>query len=210
MQIKEKDLDIIAAMHISPTIHSTNLRTPHSQFRFFRDKVQLFYDFDPNSIILTKNDQNQITGILIYTYDEKKFNQFAGPRHLTFYVRILKTLLGFYGLQFRKFYNAAKSMLGKNVDNNSNTPILTKKFGKIWVLLVMEEFRRKGIADKLLQQCIDAMKKHGEKFLQVTVKTDNIPAIKVYEKKGFKTVGTCMESSGESYIMEISISPEKE
>jgi ribosomal protein S18 acetylase RimI-like enzyme len=54
------------------------------------------------------------------------------------------------------------------------------------------------------------MKKHGEKFLQVTVKTDNIPAIKVYEKNGFKNVGTCMESSGESYIMEISISPEKE
>jgi len=199
MKITHEDLDAIAAMHISPSIKSVSLRRPITEFYFFRDKVQLFYDFNKDSIILERNESDDIIGILIYTYNEQQFNKFAGPEHFRFYVRALKTLFGFYGLKFRKFFVAAKSMIGKNSDE---TIEYTKNFGKIWVLLVMEEYRRKGVAGKLLQRCIATMKERGEQTLQVTVKKDNIPAIKAYEKKGFQTAGTCMESSGESYIME--------
>jgi ribosomal protein S18 acetylase RimI-like enzyme len=202
MQITEEDINQIASMHISPRVSDAGLRKPASEFRFFRDKVALFYAFDKDSIILTKNDKNEITGILIYTYNENLFNRFAGPMHLRFYVRLLKTAGGFYGCNFTKFFSAARSMLGKN--NNSDVP-KAESYGKIWVLLVMEEFRRQGIAGNLLKQCIFAMNKRNETLLRVTVKKTNTPAINAYKKMNFDIIGSCMESSGESYVMQLSL-----
>lgn len=202
MEITKKDLEIIASMHISSRIEDSGLKKPGSHYRFFYDKVKLFYEFDPESIILKKNDQGEINGILIYTYDETAFNSFSGPRHGRFYSRAMKTLLGVYGCRFGKFLAAAKSMLGKNTE--PDVPQVDQ-FGKIWVLLVMEECRRQGVAAKLLEDCITAIKRKNVFNLRVTVKTDNEPAIKAYEKSGFKIIGTCMESSGASYVMELAL-----
>ena len=201
-QLRNDELDIIASMHISPSINDTHLRVPGTAFRFFRDKVQLFYDFDENSIILAKTDAAQVCGILIYTYNEKEFSKFAGPSHLRFYSRAMKVLLGFYGCKFLKFFSAALSMLGKN--NDANVPQV-ERYGKIWVLIVMKEYRRQGIADQLLQHCIDAMKKRREHLLRVTVAKENVPAINAYKKRGFNIIGTCRESSGDSYVMQLEL-----
>ena len=200
--ITEKDLDIIASMHISPCIADAKLRKPQTQFRFFRDKVKLFYEFDKDSIILERNDDEKITGILIYTYNESEFNRFSGPKHLGFYIRTLKVLLGFYGCKLLKFFSAALSMLGKNNDPNVPT---AERYGKIWVLIVMKEYRRQGIADKLLNQCIDTMKNRGEKLLRVTVAKNNAPALSAYKKLGFEIIGNCKESSGDSYVMQLEL-----
>ena len=202
MVISEKDLETIASMHISACIKDSGLKKPGSQYRFFLDKVKLFHDFDYDSIILKKNEKNEIAGILIYTYNEKDFNKFTGPGSMRFYTRALKTLFGFYGCRFIKFFSAARSMLGRNTDPDVST---ADRFGKIWVLLVMEESRRQGIAVELLKKCIDEMKKRGETLLRVTVKTDNDPAIKAYEKSNFKIIGKCIESSGPSYVMQLEI-----
>lgn len=202
MEITNKDLEIIASMHISPRIEASGLKKPRSHYRFFYDKVKLFYEFDKKSIIIKKNKKGEITGVLIYTYDEKAFNNFSGPMHGGFYVRVLKTLLGFYGFRFEKFLTAAKSILGKNTD--SNVPKV-EKFGKIWVLIVVEECRRQGIAAKLLQECMNAVKEQNTEYLRVTVKTDNEPAIKAYKKSGFEIIGDCQESSGPSYVMQLEL-----
>ena len=200
--ITEEDLNTIASMHISPSVADINLTTPPSQFRFFRDKINLFYEFDKDSILLNRSDDQKINGILIYTYNEPEFNRFSGPKHLRFYFRTLKVLLGFYGCKFRKFFAAALSMLGKN--NESNVP-LPERYGKIWVLLVMTEYRRQGIADKLLHDCINAMKKRGEKLLRVTVEIENDAALNAYKKIGFEIIGKCRESSGDSYVMQLEL-----
>lgn len=203
MKISKKDLKTIASMHISSRIADASLQRPKSHYRFFFDKVKLFYNFDPESIIFKKDDDDQIIGILIYTFNEVDFNQFSGPLHCRFYLRALKTILGFYGCRFGKFFAALRSMLGKNLE--SNLPF-NDRYGKIWVLLVMEERRREGIAMELINSCADRMKKRGATFLRLTVEVDNKPAIKAYEKSNFKIIGKCQESSGLSYVMQYEIS----
>ena len=202
MKVSEKDLEIVTSMHISSRIADASLQRPKSHYRFFFDKVRLFYDFDQESIILKKDDNDQIIGILIYTFNEVDFNHFSGPHHFRFFIRALKTILGFYGCRFGKFFAALRSMLGKNLE--SDVPF-TDRYGKIWVMLVMEERRREGIAIDLIDSCIENMKKRGEKLLRLTVEVDNKPAIKAYEKSNFKIIGKCKESSGLSYVMQLEL-----
>lgn len=204
-KISESDLEVIASMHICPRKSAVGLKSPASKFRFFLDKVRHFYEFDPDSIIVCRDAEGRISGVLIYTYSEKAFNQFSGPIHIRFYVKLLKTLLGLYGFEFRKFFIAAKSMLGfgeRKIHSLSAGKNNDANFAKIWVLIVAEEERKKGIASKLLQTCLEEAKKRKIRKVRVTVKTDNQPAIRAYEKNGFHTIGECVESSGKSFIME--------
>lgn len=200
--LSSRDIDIIASMHIKASVNAANLKKPAAKFRFFKDKISLFHDFDPGSIIIQKSESNEICGILIFTYDESKFNKFAGPGNMRFYIRALKALTGFYGFDFKKYLNAAKSALGAAKRSGFD---MKEKYGKIWVLLVMEEYRKRGIAVELIKKCIEIMRKKGVKNLIVTVKTDNDPAIGTYEKCGFTKTGTCEESSGHSYIMSLKV-----
>jgi len=202
-QITKSDLRQIAYLHIYGKKNSRENFNQDSKFRFFLDKVKHFYQFDKKSIIVERDENNLISGVLIYTYDEKKFNEFSSPYHLRFYIKLLKIFLGLYGFDFKKFFLASKSMLGFNIKQiNKNITSDSSNFAKIWVLIVAEEDRNKGIASKLLQKCIEETKKRGIKSIIVTVKKDNIPAIKTYTKNGFTTIGECFESSGKSYIME--------
>ncbi|MBN1865099.1 MAG: GNAT family N-acetyltransferase [Victivallales bacterium] len=204
MEITEEDIKAIASLHISPRISDAGIKRPASLYRFYLDKIKLFHRFDRESIIVSRSDSGAIAGVLVYTYDEQKFNRFSGPSSPRFYLRALKAAIGLYGINFSKLFLAAKSMLGKNTTDVPAQPD-TQPFGKIWVLIIAEEVRRKGIAMTLLQKCSEAMKNRGGKILRVTVKTDNSPAIKAYEKSRFKIVGTCTESSGDSYVMQTTL-----
>ena len=53
---------------------------------------------------------------------------------------------------------------------------------------LIEEYRGKGIGKKLVEQAIEGMKikKCNESYLEV--RTDNIPAIKLYENLGFNRI----------------------
>ena len=192
-------------MHIQAVLQPDAELGSTASYRFFRDKIKLFLEFDRNSVILTRNKDDLISGVLVYTYDEKAFNRFCAPSHFRFWRRAFKTLFGYYGCSFAKFAKAAFSMLGRGgrkLDLNADVSD-DDDYGKIWVLIVVEEERGKGIAGELLTQCVEAMRSRDAKNLTVTVTTENTPAISVYEKKGFKNIGTCEESSGHCYIMEL-------
>jgi ribosomal-protein-alanine N-acetyltransferase len=66
---------------------------------------------------------------------------------------------------------------------------LTRK-GHVVSFAVLEEYRGKGIGKKLVVQSIEGMKikKCNESYLEV--RTDNIPAIKLYENLGFNKIAT--------------------
>ncbi|NOY74598.1 MAG: hypothetical protein GXP32_02260, partial [Kiritimatiellaeota bacterium] len=159
MRIEEKHIDSIALMHIQPILEPDSSLRSTAAYRFFRDKIKLFLEFDPNSVILTCYNDDLISGVLVYTRDERAFNRFCAPTHWRFWERALKTLTGYYGFSFAKFAKAALSMLGSGGGKlNSNTDSLDDGvYGKIWVLIVAEEERGKGIAGKLLNQCVDAV-----------------------------------------------------
>ncbi|MGL4452754.1 MAG: GNAT family N-acetyltransferase [Sarcina sp.] len=51
---------------------------------------------------------------------------------------------------------------------------------------IIKGFRDKGLGRELMKKIIDESKMYGYKSLEIDVRKDNIPAIKLYEKLGFK------------------------
>ena len=205
-KITSQEIDDVAALHLLPRLDSRKVRQPASKFRFYRDKVRLFLDFDPESVILKKNDEGLIEGVLIFTRDEAEFNRFMGPLKLCFYNHLLTTVFGYYGFDFRKFFLAARSATGFAGKSLIEKDAPSAKTAKIWALIVAEESRKKGIAGELIRKCIDRVSQAGGRCIELTVQKDNIPAIRAYEKSGFKVIGDCLESTGPSHIMQMTIS----
>lgn len=56
-------------------------------------------------------------------------------------------------------------------------------------LAVRQEYRRHGVAEKLVLELVDALKKNGSHILMLEVRVSNAPAIALYEKLGFYQVG---------------------
>lgn len=60
----------------------------------------------------------------------------------------------------------------------------------ITTLSVHPEFRKRGIAQKLLFQVIDDCYKNKIKYITLEVRESNVAAISLYQKNGFKSIGT--------------------
>lgn len=61
--------------------------------------------------------------------------------------------------------------------------------GHVISLAVLPEHRRKGIATALMKEALKALKeKYGCKEVYLEVRVSNLPAIRLYEKLGFKRV----------------------
>ena len=54
---------------------------------------------------------------------------------------------------------------------------------------VHPDFRRRGIAEKLMEQLVGSLKAMGSHCLTLEVRASNAPAIALYEKLGFQEVG---------------------
>ena len=67
--------------------------------------------------------------------------------------------------------------------------VKTKHKGVLWGIYVKPEYRRKGIADSLIDVVINHAKSHAIQ-LHLTCVTTNLDAITLYQKKGFRIYGT--------------------
>lgn len=56
-------------------------------------------------------------------------------------------------------------------------------------IVVKKDFRNKGIGNMLLVELINIAKESSKKEITLEVNNINLPAIKLYEKNGFKNVG---------------------
>ena len=65
--------------------------------------------------------------------------------------------------------------------------------GNICNVSVRKDYQRKGAASFLLQNLFNLL---SEKVFELTVLADNLPAIKLYEKFGFRIVGEVFEDYG--------------
>ena len=62
--------------------------------------------------------------------------------------------------------------------------------GHITTIAVKKEFLRNHIGEAIIQKIIDDCYKNNIKYLTLEVRVSNIPAIKLYEKYGFQSLGT--------------------
>ena len=56
-------------------------------------------------------------------------------------------------------------------------------------IAVRPEYRRQGLAEMLLQDMYAILKEKNQLWLTLEVRSSNAPAIALYEKEGFQTVG---------------------
>lgn len=56
-------------------------------------------------------------------------------------------------------------------------------------IAVSPAYRRQGIAEKLVQTLIDALRARGSHTLTLEVRASNVPAQALYEKLGFQQIG---------------------
>lgn len=71
-------------------------------------------------------------------------------------------------------------------------------------VLVNESYRRMGIASTMLKKLFDFARENSCKKITLEVREGNMPAIKLYEKHGFKQVGireNYYQDNGENAIL---------
>ena len=95
------------------------------------------------------------------------------------------------------FLNEAKNPLAQYVIAKSDEEIIgyagywqVIDEGQITNIAVLKDYRRKGIAHKMLERLIKKAKEMKITVLSLEVRESNIPAINLYEKFGFKKIGT--------------------
>jgi len=74
----------------------------------------------------------------------------------------------------------------------------------ITIASVLRAWRGKGIAVRLMSQCIEHMKASGMRQISLKVGRDNTPAIKLYKKSGFEISNTGTPSITMNYSVSYS------
>lgn len=85
-------------------------------------------------------------------------------------------------------YYTAKTSDGELVGYAGTWHIIDE--GHITTIAVKNEYLRNHIGEKLIQQIIEDCYQNGVKYLTLEVRVSNTPAIKLYEKYGFQSLGT--------------------
>ncbi len=80
------------------------------------------------------------------------------------------------------------------VDIGRNT-----SFGHILTVDIAPAYRRKGIAQKLLQKIETIFREKGIKECRLEVREDNVAALNLYQKLGYKKVGKLEKYYGEAH-----------
>ena len=85
-------------------------------------------------------------------------------------------------------YYSAKTSEGKLVGYAGTWHILDE--GHITTIAVKKDYMRNHIGEAIIHKILEDCYKDGVKYLTLEVRISNIPAIKLYEKYGFQSLGT--------------------
>lgn len=85
-------------------------------------------------------------------------------------------------------YYVAKTSDGETVGYAGTWHIIDE--GHITTIAVKKDFLRNHIGEAIIHRIIEDCYKDGIKYLTLEVRVSNIPAIKLYEKYGFQSLGT--------------------
>ena len=85
-------------------------------------------------------------------------------------------------------YYTAKTLSGELAGYAGTWHIMDE--GHITTIAVKKDFLRNHIGEALICRIIEDCYKDGVKYLTLEVRVSNIPAVRLYEKYGFKSLGT--------------------
>lgn len=108
----------------------------------------------------------------------------------------LKALLGKYGLNFQTLFQSIKNKLFY-----MKFEVSTQDSAQVLSIAVDSKYRGKGVGGQLLQAGLKYVSALGAKTVKLEARPDNVPAVKLYKKFGFKTIGKTQDLQGEWLIM---------
>jgi len=136
--------------------------------------------------------EDTLSGLLgkLYEIEKQCFGQEAFTKqHLTY----LLTAYNAIGLAARVNSEIAGFAIAR-VDIGRNT-----SFGHILTVDIAPAYRRKGIAKKLLQEIETIFREKGIKECRLEVREDNVAALNLYQKLGYKKVGKLEKYYGDTH-----------
>jgi len=147
-----------------------------SEYIRARDEIKsaLYGLFEEFSLEITQMNENHISGVAML--EKECFGECAWSENS------LKESLQTDGANF--FVALYEGEVAGYVGMNT---VLDE--GYITNVAVGSQFRRKGIADKLITRLDECMKEKNLSFISLEVRVSNTPAISLYEKNGYKNVG---------------------
>ena len=122
---------------------------------------------------MTKDDIDEVSAIEAEAYGKHHWSKSS------FYDEMSNNLAKYY---------VAKNSDGELVGYAGTWHIIDE--GHITTIAVKNEFLRNHIGEALIHQIIEDCYKDGVKYLTLEVRVSNEPAIKLYEKYGFQSLGT--------------------
>jgi len=126
----------------------------------------------------------------LYEIEKQCFGQEAFTKQQLIY---LLTEYNAIGLAARVNSEIAGFAIAR-VDIGRNT-----SFGHILTVDIAPAYRRKGIAQKLLQEIETIFREKGIKECRLEVREDNVAALNLYQKLGYKKVGKLEKYYGEAH-----------
>ena len=129
-----------------------------------------------SEIFITKMTKDDVEGVVVIEAEAYGKHHWAKS---SFYDEMSNNLAKYY---------TAKTTNGELVGYAGTWHILDE--GHITTIAVKNFYQRNHIGEALIKAIIDDCYKDGVKYLTLEVRVSNIPAIKLYEKYGFQSLGT--------------------
>ncbi|MBI5778134.1 MAG: GNAT family N-acetyltransferase [Planctomycetes bacterium] len=198
----KSDLPVMAAMHLEPSATKVReiIRKNSGAYRFYLDKVKMFYAMEPNGVLVVR-ENNQIAGFAIISKKSGKMKQTAFKKGYILHFAV-KALLLQYGTDKKMLKKLFMVPYANFTGRRISSPVALESDNpaKIWVFIVMKESRNQGLGLKLIEAaCAYAGRQNNN--ISATFFKDNIPALNLYKKAGFAIRGECLESTGPSYYL---------
>lgn len=99
-----------------------------------------------------------------------------------------------------KRFNSSEFFFLKAIEGNDMAGFIEfrkrENEGKIFGLVVLENFRGSGIGEKLVNAAVDKLKGMGADIINLIVAQDNKNAKKIYKNFGFKSIGLLEKEIG--------------
>jgi len=148
------------------------------------EKYYHSYLNDENIFEIVRKD-NQIVGVnlVVKPYNNIRENFIRSNKPLLIY-SIVKGLITFKRPVWSKVFNLFKSVLVFSSDASENADNCKPYF--ILSIFVSEMFRGQGVAEMLLESCERQLKIMDEQEYKLTVRKENLSAIRFYDKMLFK------------------------
>ncbi|TYP52510.1 GNAT family N-acetyltransferase [Thermosediminibacter litoriperuensis] len=162
--------------------------------RAFRDFFMLLRDTF-NGGFMVAVDGNEVCGYIVMADDIKRLWLRAIFSGFLFKI-FLKAIGGIYGVGLSTIYRVVKNKLCY-----MKFEVTTRPSAQLLSIAVAPEHHGRGIGKKLLEAGLKYMASLGVRRVKLEVRPDNAPAVRIYEKYGFKPAGKTRDLQGDWLIM---------